>query len=191
MNIRMLKFVCVVAALAAIAYGATVQTGKAQNPDNSDGAGRVVIVDVDRLLSESKAAENIHEQLKAEQDKLQDQLGDKDEELKESREQLVAEQETLDEESFLAKRKEFQEEIMAARQDVSLERDKIQQAAAKAVQQLRGEIIKIVADMAEEQNFALVMTKQNIMLAEKTMEITDEVMERLNKDVTAIKLEVE
>lgn len=191
MKFRIFKIVCVVAALATIAYGATIQTGKAQEDNSNDGAGRVVIVDVEHLLTESKAAENISAQLKAEQEKLQEKLGDKDEELKESRDQIVAEKDTLGEEGFLAKRKEFEQEIMAARQEVSQERNEIQQAAAKAVQQLRGEIMQIVADMAEEQNFALVMTKQNIMLADKTMDVTDEIMTRLNKKVTSIKLDVE
>lgn len=190
MNIRILKYVCIVGALAAIAYGLTIQTGKAQDSDN-DGSGRVVIVDVERLLTQSKAAENISAQLKAEQEKLQNKLGDKDDKLKESHDEIVAEQTTMGEETFLAKRKEFEQEVMAARQEMSLERDKIQQAAAKAVEQLRGEILQVVADMAEKQNFALVMTKENIMLADKTMDVTEEVMERLNKNVTSIKLDLE
>ena len=90
-----------------------------------------------------------------------------------------------------ATRGEFEKKILETRKLVQERQISLEKAANKSLQTLRGEIFKIVADIAEEDGFTLVMSRQNVVLAEKSIDITERVMKRLNKSVKKIELEIE
>lgn len=194
MKIRALKIAAVVLIMAGLFYISTCDITKAQKDDaaaatESASTGRVVIVDMQKIISESKAGEDIQKQLKAAQEKLEKEASEKDETLKGQRDELVNNQAELGKEKFMEKSREFQQDILDARQELNKESIEVKQLASQAVQKLKLEIIKVVSEMATEENYALVITKQNVILAEKEMDITDEVMAKLNKNVKSIKLD--
>lgn len=153
-----------------------------------NGSGRLVIVDVEQLLTVSDAAKDIQKQLQAEKEKIQTKLGKLDDKLQSEKKDLIDQQKSLSEKDFAKKRAAFEQEVMDARQQAGTDSQNLTAAANDAVEKLRGEIVKVVAKMAKDKDFALVLTKQNVLLAEKSMDITDDVMKRLNSDVKTIKV---
>lgn len=55
---------------------------------------------------------------------------------------------------------------------------------------MRGEILKIVAQKAEENNYDIVLTRQNIVLVAKTFDISEDVMSAVNAKIKNIPLEL-
>lgn len=151
---------------------------------------KIAVVDVQKLLSESKAAVNIQEQLKKQREDFQKELAAVEEKLRSEEKAILEEREKLTKEELQAKAQEFETKILEARQEVDKKRRTLEQAANKAVFNLRQEVVQVVADIADENAYNLVITRQNVVLAEKSMEITDQVMKELNKKVTEIKLEM-
>ena len=73
---------------------------------------------------------------------------------------------------------------------VQQRRSGLEIAASNSLQELRGEVVKVVAELAAENKYTIVITRQNVILAEKSLEITDDVMKNLNKRIKTIKLEI-
>jgi len=56
------------------------------------------------------------------------------------------------------------------------------------LEELRDEIIEIVDDMTEDNNYDLVITRADVITVSKNIDITNDVMKRLNKELSSIKV---
>lgn len=180
-------------------------------PVAAHAQSKIAVVDIQEIMSESKAAKSIQEQLETQRKAFQDDVSkrerallDQQKALMEEQGQLMEEQKTLagantdGSESFnkkLAafekKRDEFEAELLEMRKLVQKRRQALEKAAGDAIGKLRMEVVEIVAEIADANDYDMVVTKQNVILAQKDMEITSQVMTRLDKNIKEIELKVE
>lgn len=151
---------------------------------------RIAVVDIERLIGRSTASENIQKQLDREKEKLQKSFTAEEKKLKDLEKEIMAKKDSLSEEEFNAEKQRFQKNLIEARQSLGKQVNNVEQAANAALGQLRQEIVKTIAEMTEQEKYTIVITKQNVIMAEKKLDITDEVMARLNKNIKTIKLEL-
>ncbi len=193
MKTRVLKIAVVLLIMAGLFYVSTSHMTKAQKEQEMatgvGETGKLVIVDIQRVLAESKAGKNLQKQVTEQQEKIDADAAKKDKTLKSKRDELVKKQADMKKEDFIEAGNKFQQDIITARNELTEKSTALKQSTAQAVQKLRLEIVKVVSDMASENGYALVMTKQNVILAQKEMDISDDVLESLNKSISSIKLE--
>lgn len=103
---------------------------------------------------------------------------------------LVAERDKLTPEKFAEKRRAFEEKLMDARRLAQRRRVSLEKASADAYNKLRSRMTEIVAEQAQANGYDIVLTRQNVVLAEKEMDITGPVMDKLNKDFPDVKLDI-
>lgn len=150
----------------------------------------IAVVDVQLLLTESKAAKNIQEQVQKERDKLQAEFSGYETKLRESEKLLVENRDEMTPEEFTKKRDQFQASLQETGGIVQKKKRSLENAMAKATGKLRNEILKIVAAIAESNKYDIVLTRQNIVLVAKSYDITDQVMASVNEKVGQIPLEM-
>lgn len=150
----------------------------------------IAVVDVQRLLTESKAALSIQKQVQEEREKLQNEFAGYEQKLRDSEKQLVENRGEMTPEEFTNKREKFQRELQETGSLVQKKKRALENALVKATGKLRGEILKIVAQKAEEKNYDIVLTRQNIVLVAKAFDISEEVMSAINAKITNIPLEL-
>ena len=72
------------------------------------------------------------------------------------------------------------------------ERNKILQSVAKERAKAKNELLKnlnpIIKQYMEEKNIRMIIDKKNLILADETLDITTEIINRLNKNLKSIKL---
>lgn len=194
------RLVIFVAAITAIAF-AFVSVNMATAEKEEDAASSVsaetasadegvsiAVLDVQALLSRSKAAETIQEQARKKAQAFEKDIVAEDEALKKQGEKLQEDMSSMTREEFLAERAKFAESVQEKQQEVAKERAGLNRAVAQAEGKLRDEIVQITAEMAEEEGYDLVVSRQNVVLVSKDIDITDRVMETLNKRVKKIDL---
>ncbi|MDP7141997.1 MAG: OmpH family outer membrane protein [Alphaproteobacteria bacterium] len=152
---------------------------------------KIAVIDVQNLLNNSTAAENVQKQIAKKREEFQKEFATYESDLRKSQEELTKNATDKSKEDIQRERGEFEKKILETRKLVQERQISLEKAANKSLQTLRGEIFKIVADIAEEDGFTLVMSRQNVVLAEKSIDITERVMKRLNKSVKKIELEIE
>ncbi len=155
------------------------------------GAGNLAVVDVQYLLSESKAAKDLEKQLAKQQETFQKEIEGFEEELRGAEQALIKKRETLSEEQFLKEKQVFEGKVLEKRRILQTRKKGLDEAFGKALGTLRGKIVEIVAQIAEEEDIELVVTRQNVVIVEKTIDRTKEVLKRLDKDLPKIKLNVD
>lgn len=151
----------------------------------------MAVVDVQALLTKSAAAKSISEQLNTQREEFKKEISAIDKKLKDQQQALVKSNGKGTEEEFNKKKAEFEKAVAEGRQTIQKRRNALDTAANTAVEKLRSEITKIVANLSDKNKFDIVISRQNVVLAVKSMDITEEVMTELNSSVTKIDLKVE
>ncbi|MCK6417415.1 MAG: OmpH family outer membrane protein [Alphaproteobacteria bacterium] len=157
----------------------------AQNP-----AGGLAVVDVQKLMSESKAAQSIQNQIKTYREKFLGEMSKKEQTLREAEKSLVEQRASLSAEAFAEKKKAFEKQLLDAREYAQKKKRGLDGAATQALQKLEGELVKVVKAIANEKNLQMVISKQSVVLGDNGLDLTSDAMKRLNAAVSDIKLEV-
>jgi Skp family chaperone for outer membrane proteins len=148
----------------------------------------IAVLDMQQILAESAAAKSILDQIKAKRTTLEAEAKKLEDGLKKDDQAMVKKKETETPEEFAKSRKAFEKKLIEARTKIQKMRKDIDGSFNGAIDTLRDHILKVTAKIAEDKKITLVMTKQNIVLGDKDLDITADVMSALNADVKTIKL---
>lgn len=183
MSLSLLRAFCVLAFL----FMFVGFSGSAHSAD----APTVAIVDVEKILSESQAAKSLKSQLDAKKEAFRKEFSEKEKTLKSSETQLVSQKDKLSAEDFSKKRKEYEAKVMETRKLFQKRRNALDSGLGKAMQELRKNIVESAADAADAGGYDIVLTRDSVLIAERSLDITADVLKRLNKKVSSISLKVE
>src|SRR5690606_37868508 len=141
--------------------------------------------------TESRAAQSLQSQIKGKKEGYQKEFSSKEKELRSAEEALIAQREKLTAEEFGKQRKAFEEKVFEARKLFQQRRNALDSGLAKAMSELRRNIVQSAATVAEQKGYDIVLTRESVLIAEKSLDITDEVLKALNEKTGDIKLQVE
>lgn len=151
---------------------------------------KIAVVDVEKIINESKAGQSVHEQLRKSRDLFQKEFSSHENKLAESEKQLVQEKTDLSPEEFAEKRQEFENKLLETRDLFQKRRGALDKGLGNALAELRKNVIEVTAEVSDEEGYQIVITRDSVVIVEKTIDITDKVLSRLNKKISNIKLEV-
>jgi Skp family chaperone for outer membrane proteins len=151
---------------------------------------RIAVVDVERILNDSKAGQSIQKQLKQRRESFQKEFKAKEDQLMQSEKTLVQSKSDLSAEEFSKKRKEFEKKLLETRNLFQKRRNSLDKGLGAALSNLRKSIISVTAEVAEEGKYQVVLTRDSVVIVDKSMDITEKVLSRLNSKVSDIKLEI-
>ncbi len=153
---------------------------------------KIAVVDIQRLMTQSKAAQSIQKQLETRRSEFQEGFSKQEGELRDIEKKLVATPEKdRTSEDFMKKKAEFEKKVAEARQSVQKRRAALEKGAAGAVAALQKEITKVVAKITTKEKYDLVLTRQDVIMAVDTMDITAAVLKDLDASVSKIDLKVD
>ncbi len=155
-----------------------------QYPNTSIG-----ILDLNKVLTESKAALDAAKQIEKIQIEIEKASKDKDESIINEREKLIEQQSIMAPEAFEVKVTEFEKKV----QDYQLDRQEEVRNLEKMVQTARSKILDeikpIITDYSNELGITVMLEKNSVILSSDEMDMTNEVIDRLNKQLPKIKVE--
>lgn len=150
----------------------------------------IAIVDIQYILQETDAAKNIRAQVSELRKKYRDEVGKKEEELRKQEKALLDKRATIPAEDFAKQAKEFETKLAAAQREVMERQEKLENAVNTAVGQLRDSAVEIIAAKAKAREVALVLPRQNVVIVEPSLDLTEEVVAELNKKIKTVKVVV-
>jgi Skp family chaperone for outer membrane proteins len=147
------------------------------------------VVNVQAILQKSAAGKNIQAQLDKKREEYQEQISAKENNLRDAEKKILDQKETLSEAEFAAKRKDFEQDVLSAQKMVQNNKRSLEGGFARALAKLRDDVRETVAEVAKERQYALVLSDDAVIIAEKSMDITDEVIKALDKRLTKVTID--
>jgi Skp family chaperone for outer membrane proteins len=175
----------VVLALALMAGAHAMPTARAQEKLPPAIAA---VVDYQRVLREAKAARGIREQIETRRKLYQEQIAKEEQKLNDGAKELDKQRAVLSAEAFKDRRDEFQKKVAGVQRMVQERRRTLDQVSAAALNQVRDSIINIMGDLSTERGFNVVMPSSAVLLFSPKIDLTEEVIGRLDKKLPSVKV---
>lgn len=141
----------------------------------------IAVVNTQKIMQESKAAQSVRAQLQAKQKAFQSELDAKEKQLLAEDQALVKQRGTMEQAAFEQKVKDFRSKAATAQREVQAKRLQVDKALESALKDIQNTVIAIVKEVAAEKKVDAVMSSAAVLYAEPALDITGEVLDRLNK----------
>ena len=149
------------------------------------------VLDLNRVLLDSKAAKSAAEEIDKIAKVIENELIDSDENMVKEQNKLIESQSIMAPEAFELKRKEYEEKV----KNYNIERQKKLISIEDLIESSRNEILNelkpILEEISENKGITVILEKGTILLNAETMDITDEVIKTLNKELPKIEVSLE
>jgi outer membrane protein len=149
----------------------------------------IAVVNIDKLLHECKSVKQIQASLETERVKFQEEMKKQEEFFLIWDKKLIAQQKDMKPEEFSEKRKEFDAHLAAVHQKATKRREKLENTFNQAMAKVQETILLLVRDFALKNKYKLVLPRNFIIFREDSLEITDEVMKKLDEKLPFITLD--
>lgn len=146
----------------------------------------VMVVDVQALLQNSKAAKMVREQIEAKRAEYAKEISHQEEVLRQERDTLQKQQQSLSAEQLNAKGREFQAKVNELDRDVQAKRQALERSNADALQKIQEVMVKIITDIAKDRKANLVFQRSELVLFDQGFDVTDQVLTKLDEQMPTL-----
>ncbi len=146
----------------------------------------VVICDVLLVLREARASQSIREQIDKQRASYQAEIAKQENELRAADQQLASQRAILAPEAFAQRRRDLEKRVGDAQQAVQGRRRSLDQAFTESMQRVEGNMIEVISEIARDKNYQVVLPKSQVVIVQTQLDITQEVLQRLNKKIASV-----
>ena len=169
------------AAILLVGTPAAAETGSTAKPSGVHAPNPVVeVVDVQRILDESLAAKSVQKQLETQRAKFQTEIEKEENELRQAEQDLSKSRDQLAPDVYSDREQQLRQRFLTVERHVQARRKVLDQTFSDSMNTVRASLLDIVKDVAREHGVNLVLIKQQVLWTDKALDVTDEVLGRIN-----------
>lgn len=150
----------------------------------------VAIVDFPAVVRDSLAMTAVRRQVDGLQQTHESEVRSREQRLRDLDQSLAAQRDALGQEAFEQKRREFEREFVVARNAVQERQQRMERAYAAALREIEKKIIDVTFEIAREQDIAIVFGRNAIVIAETSFDISDQVLNRLDRELPSVTVQL-
>ena len=163
-------------AIASVAFVAT--------PAFADSV--TAVVNYAKIMHDSKAGTSVRTQIQAKQKSLQSDVEAKEKDLYAQDQSLVKQKDTTDKAAFDKKVSDFRAKAADEQREVQGKKVALDKSAGAALEEIQKNVLEITKQIATEKKYNLVLSSTQVMYADDSLDITDEVMKRLDAKLPTV-----
>jgi len=146
----------------------------------------IAIVDVQRILQESLAARSVQKQLEAQRAKFQNEIENEENGLRQAEQDLAKERAQLAAQAYADREQQLRTRFSTVENHVQARRKVLDQSFTDSMNAVRSALLDVVDKVAHEHGANLVIVKQQALWTDQPLDITDEVLKRLDQKLPKV-----
>lgn len=146
------------------------------------------VIDYQRVFKDARAARAIGEQVDARRQLYQEEIAREEQRLHEADKELARQRSVLSPEAHAERRREFERQVAEVQRMVQGRRRQLDQAKAAALGEVRTAMIQIVGELSDVRGFNLVLPTSGVLLFAPQIDLTAEVIARLDAKLPNVKV---
>ena len=155
---------------------------------NIDFTVKAAIVDVQAVLENAACVQKMRGEIGQISENIQQEMSKKEAELKKIEQELINKKGVLSEDAFKKEVDKLNEKVTAAQKNMQSRKEGLEKAHADAMQQIHEATIEIISQLAGEKNFNMAIPSSQVLFAREYLNITSEVITRLNEKQQTVKV---
>lgn len=157
---------------------------------NASAAG-VGILDVEKIVKESSAMRDIQNKVSKKQDEYQKEVTKKQDELESEQKRIEGKKNVLSKEAFEKETKGFEKKIDDLKTFVDKKQNSLKKASMESMSKVNDKIKDIIADISKERELDVIVPASQTLYYKDELDISSEVLKRLNKKITKVDVKFE
>jgi len=154
----------------------------------ADSTNTVVVVDFQKVFQDSLAGKDFTSKLESKRKSFEDTRNKKEADLVKMNEELKKQQSVLSSEAFEKKRKDFESKVQSFQQELQEDGMKFEKSRNDAVEQVEETTKEILADIAKEKSYSVVISKNAVLFSADNLDISAEVLKKLDAKLKTVNL---
>jgi len=146
------------------------------------------VIDIQRILRESTAAQSVRSQLDERRGKLRDEFAKLENELRSAEQELERQRSVLSADAFEEKRHAYERRVGDAQRKADTSRRQLDNAFQGALKQIQTAMLQVAEGVAQQMNLDLVLPRSQVIFVAQDLDITDPVLKGLNAKLPSVKL---
>ena len=175
-----------VAAVAMLALSAPAMAA-----DAPAAANTIAIVNIQQVMREATAAQNVREQLESKQKAFQSEIGKKEESLQKEDQDLGKKRSVLSKAAFDEKAAAFRKKATDVQKEVQSKKATLDAAFEHALNDIQKVVTEVITDLSKEKGFAVALPTSQILYGDPKLDISEEVLKRLNQKMPKLDVKFE
>jgi Skp family chaperone for outer membrane proteins len=157
-------------------------------PASAQGLSGVAVVDIQHIMRESAAAKSIQGQIEKLRSSYQQEITKQENELRSAEQELNRQRTLVSPDAFNERRRQFEQRVGNLQKDVQSRKRALDQSFSSAMRTVENSLRGIIEQMVSERKLTLVLIKSQTVYSAPELEMTDEVMKRLNAKLPSVKV---
>ena len=146
------------------------------------------VIDINKILSDADAAVNAAKQIEEIAIEIENEIKLSDEEIIKEQNLLIESQSIMAPEAFESKRNEYEIKVQKYNNERQSKLMMIDELIAVSRNDILNAMKPILEEISNEKGITIILEKTSIMLNAEKMDITNEVLKKLNKSLQSIKV---
>jgi|HubBroStandDraft_1064217.scaffolds.fasta_scaffold00077_23 outer membrane protein len=148
----------------------------------------MLIVDTERVLSESKAMKGLQGQIEGQQQALQKEFGKKQDDLRSAETELRKEQGTIATDVFQDKVKAFEKRVAEVQRDAASRKQALEQGFNATIGKVKQALVEVVRDIATERHANMVVQAGPFLIFDPGYDVSADALHRLDQKLPSVQL---
>lgn len=158
---------------------------------NSANATEFAILDLERIIKESKAMKDIQNKVNKKQEDYQKEVNKKQTELENEQKVIESKKNVLSKEGFEKEVQKFEKKLDDLKTMIDRKQNTLKKASMESMSKVNEIIKEIIAEISKDKNYdAIIPASQTIYYADG-LDITEEVLKKLDKKITKVDVKFE
>lgn len=151
----------------------------------------LAVVNIQQVMRDSTAAQNVREQLESKQKSFQADISKKEEQLQKEDQELGKQRSVLSKSAFEEKASKFRAKATEVQKEVQSKKALLDSAFERALNDIQKVVTEIITDLSKEKGFVMAVPTSQILYADSKLDISDEVLKRLNQKLPKLDVKFE
>jgi len=157
----------------------------------SANASEIAVLDVEKIVKESSAMRDIQSKVTKKQTDYQKDVDKKQKALEADQKRIEGKKNVLTKEALEKEVTEFDKKVEDLKQFVDSKQNVLKKASLDAMSKVNDKIKDIISEIAKERKIDVIIPAAQSLYYEESLDISAEVLEKLNKKVTKVDVKFE
>lgn len=154
-------------------------------------ASQIGVLDVDKIIQESSAVVDIQKKVDAKKVSYENEINKKQSQLEGEQKKLEDKKITLSKEAFEKEVKGFEAKVDDLKTYIDRKQNSLKKASIDAMSKVNDKVKTIVSEIAKEKELDTIIPASQTLYFKDELDITAEVLSRLNKKITKVEVKFE
>jgi len=147
---------------------------------------KIAILDIEKIAKEAKAVLSIQKLVSKKQDQFQIEINKKQDVLEADQKKIEAKRNILSKEAFDKEQNAFAKKVEDLKEFVAQKQTSLKKASAEAMEKVNDKMKDVVEDIAKEKQITLILPASQVIFSVDGLDITDEVLVKLDKKISKV-----